>query len=73
MFGWIDLIFMRKDPPFDIGYIFATYMLDLVPKSTLVLNDPNSIRSANEKIVALQFKKIYSQNFGYTRDIRAKN
>ena len=38
----VDVVWMRKDPPFDIEYIFATYVLDLVPPSTLVLNDPGS-------------------------------
>ena len=56
---------MRKDPPFDMSYIFATYMLDLVPKSTLVLNDPSSIRSANEN-GRVTVQRIYSQNLGNT-------
>ena len=67
-----DLIFMRKDPPFDMSYIFTTYMLDLVPKSTLVLNDPNSIRSANEKMVALQFKEFIPKTLVTHEISRAK-
>ena len=50
-----DCIWMRKDPPFDIHYIFSTYILDLAPASTLVLNDPRSIKCANEKMYALQW------------------
>lgn len=51
----MDVVWMRKDPPFDIEYVFATYVLDLVPKTTLVLNDPQAIRQCNEKMFALQF------------------
>jgi glutathione synthase len=49
---------MRKDPPFDIHYIFSTYILDLAPVSTLVLNDPRSIKCANEKMYALQWPAL---------------
>jgi len=56
--GHFDVVWLRKDPPFDIGYIFSTYMLDLVPSSTLVLNHPASIRDANEKMVALRFPDL---------------
>ncbi len=53
-----DVVWLRKDPPFDIAYIFSTYMLDLVDKRTLVLNHPASIRDANEKMVALRFPDL---------------
>lgn len=56
--GHFDCIWMRKDPPFDIHYIFSTYILDLAPKSTLVLNDPRSIKCANEKMYALQWPEF---------------
>ena len=56
--GEFDVVWLRKDPPFDIGYIFSTYMLDLVPGSTLVLNHPASIRDANEKMVALRYPEV---------------
>lgn len=52
----IDAIFMRTDPPVDTAYLYATYILDYVdPAKTLVLNNPQGIRAANEKIYALQF------------------
>ena len=71
--GDFQIIFMRKDPPFDMSYIFATYLLDLVPKTTLVLNHPHAIRSANEKMVALQFESFIPKTM-VTREIsRAKN
>jgi len=56
--GWFDVVWLRKDPPFDINYVFSTYMLDLVPPQTLVLNDPASIRDANEKMVALRYPEL---------------
>ena len=54
----LDVVLMRKDPPFDIAYVFSTYMLDLVSRGTLVLNDPASIRDANEKMVALRYPDL---------------
>ena len=56
--GEFDVIWMRKDPPFTMDYIFSTYILDLVPESTVVLNDPRSIRNANEKMFALEFAQF---------------
>lgn len=53
-----DVVWLRKDPPFDIAYVFSTYMLDLVSEGTLVLNDPASIRDANEKMVALRYPDL---------------
>ena len=47
-----DLVLMRNDPPFDMGYITATYMLERC--GTLVLNDPKSVRSFPEKFIDYQ-------------------
>jgi len=70
--GEMDVIWMRKDPPFDMAYIFSTYMLDLVPSSTLVLNDPRAIRNFNEKMYALHFAEYCPETL-VTREIsRAK-
>ncbi|MEN9202951.1 MAG: glutathione synthase [Thermostichus sp. DG_1_6_bins_120] len=53
----MQAVWMRKDPPVDTAYLYATYLLDrLSPHQTLVLNHPAGIRSANEKLYALQFK-----------------
>ena len=54
----MDVVWMRKDPPFNMDYIFCTYLLDLVPTTTLVLNDPRSIRNFNEKMFALHFAEF---------------
>ncbi len=51
-----DVILMRKDPPFDMNYIYATYFLEQAEKSgVLVVNKPQSLRDANEKLFALNF------------------
>ena len=52
----LQAVWMRKDPPVDTAYVYATYLLDLIPtETTLVLNHPAGLRSANEKLYALQF------------------
>jgi len=56
--GAVDAVFMRKDPPFDMDYIFATMLLDLVRERTVVVNDPVGIRNANEKICTLRFPDL---------------
>ncbi|KTD61272.1 glutathione synthase [Legionella spiritensis] len=51
-----DIILMRKDPPFDMEYIYATYALELAEnKGVLVANKPQSLRDANEKFFTLNF------------------
>lgn len=57
--AWFDAVFMRKDPPVDAAYLFATHLLSLVdPARTLVLNRPSSLRDANEKLYALNFPDV---------------
>ena len=52
----LDIILMRRDPPFDMDYIYATYMLELAEKAgTLVINRPQSLRDANEKFFINNF------------------
>jgi len=53
----MDAVFMRTDPPVTIPYLYATYLLDYInPQKTLVINSPDGLRTANEKMYALQFK-----------------
>ena len=56
--GAFDVVWMRKDPPFDIEYIFATYLLDLAPPHTLVLNRPASLRDFNEKMATFRWPHL---------------
>ena len=51
-----DVILMRKDPPFDMRFIYATYLLDHAKAAgVLVVNDPQAIRDCNEKLFATWF------------------
>lgn len=55
----LDVILMRQDPPFDMGYITATHLLELLPPDgPLVVNDPASVRNAPEKLFVLRFKEL---------------
>jgi glutathione synthase len=52
----LDVILMRKDPPFDMEFLYTTYMLEHIEDSgTLVVNKPRSIRDCNEKLFATRF------------------
>ena len=51
----VDVVLMRQDPPFDIAYITATYLLERIVGETLVVNDPRSVRDAPEKLFVLDF------------------
>ncbi len=54
--GSLDVVFMRKDPPFDMDYIYATYLLEQAEiDGVIVVNKPSSLRDANEKLFALNF------------------
>lgn len=51
----VDVILMRQDPPFDMAYVTATYLLETVHPRTLVVNDPAEVRAAPEKLFATRF------------------
>jgi glutathione synthase len=53
-----DVVLMRQDPPFDMGYITATHMLDHIHPKTLVMNDPTEVRNAPEKLFVLNYKEF---------------
>ena len=54
----MDVILMRQDPPFDIAYITATHLLERLPPTTLVVNDPASVRNAPEKLFVLHYPAL---------------
>jgi glutathione synthase len=54
----VDVVLMRQDPPFDLGYITATHLLERIQDETLVVNDPASVRNAPEKIWVLDFARF---------------
>jgi glutathione synthase len=54
----VDVVLMRQDPPFDLGYITATHLLERIESDTLVVNDPASVRNAPEKVWVLDFSQF---------------
>ncbi len=55
----LDTVLMRKDPPFDTEYIYATYILERAEEEgTLIVNKPQSLRDANEKLFTAWFPKL---------------
>jgi glutathione synthase len=54
----VDVVLMRQDPPFDLGYITATHLLERIRGETLVVNDPASVRDAPEKLWVLDFAQF---------------
>jgi len=53
-----DVVLMRQDPPFDLGYITATHLLERIQGETLVVNDPASVRNAPEKVWVLDYARF---------------
>ena len=54
----MDVILMRQDPPFDMAYITATHLLEMLPKGTWVVNNPAEVRNAPEKLLVTQFSDL---------------
>ena len=54
----VDVVLMRQDPPFDLGYITATHLLERLEGQTLVVNDPRSVRNAPEKVYVLDYARF---------------
>lgn len=54
----LDVILMRQDPPFDMSYITATHLLEQLPASTLVVNNPAEVRNAPEKLLVTEFADL---------------
>jgi len=54
----MDVIWLRQDPPFDMGYITSTHLLDLLKDQVLVVNDPFWVRNYPEKLLMLQFPDL---------------
>ena len=54
----IDVVLMRQDPPFHMGYITATHLLERIAGETLVVNNPVSVRNAPEKVMVLDYREF---------------
>src|SRR3569623_2941581 len=59
-----DVVLMRQDPPFDLGYFTATHLRERIADKTLVVNDPASVRNAPEKIFVLDFARFMPPTLG---------
>jgi glutathione synthase len=73
----VDAVLMRQDPPFDLGYITATHLLERIQDETLVINDPASVRNAPEKIWVLDFAQympptVLTRSLGVARKFLAE-
>ena len=74
----LDVVLMRKDPPFDTEFIYATYMLERAEvEGTLIVNKPQSLRDCNEKLFTAWFadltpKTLVTRNSKRIRDFHAK-
>ncbi len=53
-----DVVWLRQDPPFDMGYITTTHILEMLSPGTLVVNDPFWVRNFPEKLLVLQFQDL---------------
>ena len=73
-----DVVWLRQDPPFDMGYITTTHLLDMVRDTTLVVNDPFWVRNYPEKLLVLQFQDLtpptmVARDLQTLRDFRASH
>ena len=72
----VDVVLMRQDPPFDLGYISATHLLERIQGETLVVNDPAAVRDAPEKLWVLDFARfmpptVITRSLGVAREFLA--
>jgi glutathione synthase len=58
-----DVVLVRQDPPFDMGYVANTYLLELVSHDVLVINSPCGIRNVPEKLAAIKFYDLMPPTF----------
>jgi len=73
-----DVVLMRQDPPFDLGYITATHLLERIADRTLVVNDPASVRNAPEKVFVLDYAQympptLVTRSLDEAREFLAKH
>jgi glutathione synthase len=74
----MDVVLMRQDPPFDMGYITATHLLEHIHPKTLVVNDPASVRNSPEKLLVAHFPDLMpptmiARDVAAIRDFRARH
>jgi glutathione synthase len=74
----VDVVLMRQDPPFHMGYITATHLLERIEGETLVVNNPVSVRNAPEKVFVLDYRRfmpptLVTRSAQDVRDFMAKH
>ena len=74
----VDVIWLRQDPPFDMGYITTTHLLDMVSDRTLIVNDPFWVRNFPEKLLVLGFPDLtpptmIARDIAQLRDFKAEH
>jgi len=74
----VDVVLMRQDPPFDLGYITATHLLERIQSETLVVNDPAGVRNAPEKVWVLDFAQympptMITRSLGAAREFLSRH
>ncbi|MCP4005960.1 MAG: glutathione synthase [bacterium] len=72
-----DVVWMRKDPPYDLDFFFVTHLLSLTPRTTLVTNDPHGLREVTEKLFVLRYpdlcpETLISRNIAELEAFRAR-
>jgi glutathione synthase len=72
----VDVVWLRQDPPFDMGYITTTHILDRLKGRSLVVNDPFWVRNSPEKLLVLDFPDLtppttIARDLGVLRDFKA--
>lgn len=68
-----DVILMRKDPPFDMRFVYSTYLLDHAQAAgVLVVNDPKSVRDCNEKLFATWFSEYMSPTIVTSKQVHIR-
>ena len=73
-----DVDWLRQDPPFDMGYITTTHILDMIHPDTLVVNDPTWVRNYPEKLLVLDFPDLtpptmIARDLDTLKDFRARH
>lgn len=73
-----DVVWLRQDPPFDMGYITTTHILDMIHPDTLVVNDPTWVRNYPEKLLVLDFPDLtpptmIARDLATLKDFRARH
>jgi glutathione synthase len=73
-----DVVWLRQDPPFDMGYITTTHLLDMLAPAGLVVNDPFWVRNYPEKLLVLQFPELtppttIARDLGTLRAFKARH